>query len=219
MSISKSLHGLFWLLFMAGNASATVIVTGYNADDGTEIFVPKSTVISFELADIFDTLAMPTGLSFGFYFAADSGTLIEIFDPLDVGSAGTAIAQLDFGLGRVVDVDENAVQSTFAAGLAPIGFYLVSPVGTLYTQSALNPVGLPDPDAAQTLAQIGNPDIYVIGFEVLDTILALEVINGVTPVAAPSTVSLLILGLLLAGRRGVTGRARRFRHAPAGQII
>lgn len=206
--IRNACAGLIGLLLVAGNAAAIPVPPGFNPDDGTELFTPDGQLLSIELFDIADALGATSGLAFGFYFAADPGTLIEIMDVADVTPSS---ALIDFASGVVADLDEGGtLQTVFTPAVGPIGFYLQGPAGTLFTQSLLNG-GL---DVAETFSAIGaTPTSYLIGFEVPnagtpDILLGLNLVVGVTRVAEPASTGLLMLGLLFAGIGAAAQRAR-----------
>jgi len=192
------------LLFAAAGAQATVVNPApgaFGPDDGTQAFIPNDLNASIELVD-------PLSGEFGFFFLSDFATLIPIFDSVD---AAGDVAAISFGAGVVYDVEDAAIQNTFTAGIAPVGFYLKIPsLPTIYTVNALNVAGL---DLVATFPSLAPIDLYLLGFEFPTprgfVTLAYELTLGFTPVPEPSTYALFFLGLLVIGiasRRRKSGR-------------
>jgi hypothetical protein len=194
------------LALTAGTASAALIVPGFNPDNGAEAFLPASITGHVELFDAADLSAPPGGFEFGFYFLSDPGTRVVIFDTTDVGPGG-AQAAIDFGLGRVIDLDASALQSTFAPGAAPLGFYLQVGATTLFSQASLNPGGV---DFVETLRDTSGSGSYLVAFEIPGVAfpISLQFVSGYTAVPEPAVASLLLAGVLLTGIGGGLLRRR-----------
>ena len=191
---------LISLMVFAGNAHALIINPGdygFGPDDGSEIFNHCECFTALEGYDINQT----GGTEFGFFFAAAPTNLITIFDKNDEGTLNNPPkARVDFVNGIVTDLDDNTTQSIFDNTLyGPIGFYLIPDnIHTLYTVGSMNPWG----DLAQTYRHSTDTDRYLIRFENpfnQDMTLAYEVVNGITPIPEPSTLTLIGLGILLVG--------------------
>ncbi|MDH3469491.1 MAG: hypothetical protein OES26_27005 [Gammaproteobacteria bacterium] len=129
----------FMLLLLAGisygvaNAAPLPPPPDYNADTGSNYFVPNDTVIGIELLDVLEPLT-----TFGFYFQGDSGTLIPIFDGADSG--GDQVAAIDFINGIVIDIDVNpsVAEAGFITSANDIGFFLSIGSTNIFSDPALN---------------------------------------------------------------------------------
>ncbi|MCC7202130.1 MAG: PEP-CTERM sorting domain-containing protein [Nitrospirae bacterium] len=188
------------VLILPETGKATV-VNPYPAffadDDGSELFVPNSTVLSVEGYDYAGSLGFPS--YFGFFYNSAPLDPIVIFGQEDQGS--TQAARIDFDNGVVYDVDDsNSVQSTFTVEGNPIGFFLwfdPTPYGSplfLTTVPSFNPGKF---DFAGTFPYLNNPSNYGIIFELPNgTPLSLHLVGGLTAVPEPSTLFLLGSGLI-----------------------
>jgi hypothetical protein len=184
------------------SAEATIInpdPTTWGADDGAELFTPRTNVWSFEYYDSRSSNLF--GSEFGFYFADDPTTLIPIFQFLDQGTLPySQRAYINFDYGIVRDQDDSSIQNFFTPSSSDIGFYLSIPTfnagslvttTTIYTESSRN-AGL---DLAATFPKLANPSTYMIGFENTDgTTLAFEKVNHLIP--EPPSLSLLLMGMI-----------------------
>ena len=156
----------------------------------------------------FENIGVPS--TFGFYFAgsdlSNPANLVPIFGPEDIGP--DQVAGIDFDLGIVVDIDAGIPQSFFS-GSGPIGFFWLSSVATLFTESALNG-GL---DVAAAFPSLGAPNEYLLAFEIPGgPTVAFEFLQGVRSVPEPTT------GLLMSvGVAALLARAQsRRRHSSSG---
>lgn len=204
------------VLILPGNGRATIVnpyPSFFADDDGTELFMPSSTVLSVEGYDYAGSLGFPS--SFGFFYNSAPLDPIVIFGAEDQGLS--QVAQIDFANGVVYDLDNSgSVQSTFAAVKGrSIGFFLFfddnnpsTPVPPLF----LTTITTGGFDVAGTFPYLNNPANYGIIFELPNgTPLSLHLVGGVTPVSEPATLLLLgsgFAGLALYGRK----RFRRLRH-------
>ena len=195
----------FFLLTVAAPATATLIPIppGFLPDNGATIFSHEDLVLTLEQ---FELPAVVGFSSFGFFFESNPGTLITVFDATDQAPPDQTAA-IDFTLSKVFDTDAGVLQTDFAgAGPGNIGFYLTLGGLTLHSLPSLNPGGI---DPVATFPKIGNPSIYIIGFEnpaEPGQVLALEIGVGLRKVPEPSTTLLFGLGLAL-----VVARRRRER--------
>jgi hypothetical protein len=211
---------LLGCLCATGSASALVINNPAPAAFGPDIggtgkFLPNDTVISVEVLDTGATLGIG-GSEFGFYFTANPGVLIPIFEASDEnpdpGGPGDTpqTALIDFTSGQVFDGDGGVLQNVFAAGVAPIGFYLtldpilqgVFGVNSIFTDPTLNPLG-EDMAASFPFLDPGVLDGFLHGFAAIDpngdgsvTVLGFSATVGVIPVSEPAMLSLFGIGLL-----------------------
>jgi len=201
--------GLLSLLLggtVAGSAQAISFSPGglFAPDDGTELFLPRfHPEPSCHCALINEVGDAATGLTheWGIYFADDPATLIPILDQTD--DTGPQQVGVDFDSGIIYDRDSGGVVETlFAPSLDAFGFYLFidypDPTADLlaYSEPGLNAGSL---DLAGTFPTLDNDSIYLIAFEVDQQVLALELVDSVTPVPEPTTALLFASGLLLAG--------------------
>jgi hypothetical protein len=190
---------------------------GFGPDTGDELFSPQSQALGLEVLDVGGGVS-----SFGFYFASDPSNLIVIFAPSDQippplpPALSIESAIIDFGAGRVLDLDESlasgtqVIESTFVPKSGEIGFWYGFPGVTLYSQSALNGGA----DVVGTFPFIGKPGTLV-GFEFPGFgDLSFYLIDGVQPVGpigVPEPASLLLAGV---GVGAIGGFARRRRERP-----
>lgn len=197
-------------------------IPGYGADDGTELWLPNSSIVSLEVIDFFGAT---TGVesSFGFYRASDPSTLITIFSAVDQDGGGNPqSATIDFAVGVVTDNDQAVQESTFAPGFSAIGFYLELVTGpsstdvlTLFTQAVLNDA-IGGADAFASWESDTMPGTYLLGAEFEEAGLALraDIITDIRPVSAlipePNAALVFALGFL------VTGVAVRRRASQSG---
>ncbi|MCK9419574.1 MAG: PEP-CTERM sorting domain-containing protein [Nitrospirae bacterium] len=206
---------LMAVLVMAGSATASIIggpspISGFGNDNGTELFVPEQSVLNLEL---YDFGSISTGSAFGFYFqGTDVNTAanrITIFDSGDETMADNLqYASINFNTGVVYDLDAPGVQSMFTPLGKDIGFFFSILGDQIYTQSILNG----DLDLSATFPSLTDPATYLIGFESKQGVtLALEVTKGIKPVPEPSSMLLLVSGLV-----GLAFFRKRMRHHPRG---
>ena len=181
----------------------------WNDDSDVELFVPTSTLLTVEIADVPDLLP---GFSseFGFFFSGadltNSDNLIPIFTASDItlpNQVSSQIAVVDFVNDRVVDMDDGAtLEGTFVTSAGSIGFYytlydLKGELATLFTTTLYNSVG-----DVGTFASKGLTATYLLSFYFpvngSDQIFALEFVSGVTaaPVPEPSTMLLFFAGVI-----------------------
>lgn len=115
-------------------------------------------------------------------------------------------AIVSFTDGYVYDVEEAAVQSTFATPVGDFGFFLDLPgLGTFYSDSAYNPGGV---DVFGAFPVIGQPGDYSFTFSVGSTVLAWELMTNIQAVPEPGVIILLgagLVGLGLSRRRRLGG--------------
>lgn len=201
------------VLILPGNGGATPMTNPYPSfladDDGSQLFIPDSTVLSVEGYDLAGSIGLIS--YFGFFYESSSPLdPIVIFGPEDQGAL--QLAQIDFANGVVYDLDDgSSVQSNFTNLGTSIGFFLffddsnastAVPPLFLSTLASFNPGGF---DAAGTFPFLNNPDNYAIIFELPDeTSLSLHLVGGITPVPEPSTLLLLgsgLVGLAVYGRK------------------
>jgi hypothetical protein len=196
------------LMAVAGTASALPFPNpdpGALLDDldDTGYYMPWVTgSLALELFDLGDSVA-----SFGFFAKGDPGTRLPIFEAADlVGEA----AIIDFSVGYVFDVEDNAIQSLFP-GVPTIGFYLDFAGNILYSDPNLNIGGV---DVMATFESIDNGFLNLLFFDgAADnpsrSLLSWHAITEVAPVPVPATWLLMMLGLgLLATRRAKKSYAR-----------
>lgn len=190
----------------------------YN-DDKSQLFYHCDCAAAVEYKDILDSNNLG-GSIFGFFFWGDDlsnpDNLVTIFDTNDtIIGTDKPNAKIDFINGRVGDMDgpTPTLQDTFIphSNDIPIGFFLQFGNQLIYPQPIFTvaSLNLGDEDLAATFPVIGDPDRYLIGFEVFDPninnyrTLAFELVNGITPatlsVSEPATLSLVGLGLLMVG--------------------
>ena len=175
------------------------------ADDiqGSGYFAHADQVYFQEFFDIGPALGLQ-GSEFGFFFAGtditDPLNLIPIFDSSDIGSQNR-LAQVDFAVGNVHDLDEgNVIQNTFT-GTGNIGFYFsldpLSGVPTLFSDPLLNS----DLDVVGTYPSLDPPtNEFLIAFQYPDGTggydsLLFEGVSGIEPVPLPGTLLLFCSGL------------------------
>jgi len=180
---------LFAPLTNAGAAFINPDPATFHNDNGAKLFAHAFQTLSVQLSN-------PLSATFGFYFAGNPGNKITIFDATD--SAAGNIALIDFSVGAVGDVDANILQSVFTPSLANIGFFLTLGSTTLYSEAALNPLGL---DVVGTFSQITQPLTYLLVFEVPNasggvTTLAAQIVSPLLSVPEPSGLWLIVIGLL-----------------------
>jgi hypothetical protein len=192
--ISVSLAALLTSAGMASAASELPPYGMFESDDGTELWMADAQVLGFKA---FENSAVTGFSSFGFYFATDPDTLITIFGPEDEALASEAT--IDFNAGEVFDVDDAMVQSTFTDLGTAIGFWfdVGEPVGplTIFTQSSLTVAGAD----SFSLPSSSDPNRYALAFSVPeggDTPIAIEVVDGITPVPESSAALLFASGLV-----------------------
>lgn len=193
--------------------------------DGSGLFTHSDITVSVEAFDLVSTTSGGiTGAQFGFYYGADPGTLIPIFDFDDNPPPAPQTAAISFSAGAVVDIDAgNVVQSTFdnSLGLAPIGFYLQIPAQIpLFTQAVLNPGGV---DVAGVFPVLGLAQTSAIYFYAnvggTPVPIGIEIVTPVSPVPLPGAAGLWLLGLAgLALFRRTCARLRG-RERPTGDLV
>jgi len=169
--------------------------------DGTGYFQPAEGILGIELYDLGDTV-----FEFGFFEKGNVATLVPIFEASDTVEPSVAI---DFALGIVFDVEDDAVQNSFTPTTGPIGFYLSLPnfSTVLFTDPTLNLGGI-DYSAAYP-----SPDIIPGAMSIMfwlptagapPELLTWHLLAPITAVPAPPSVALILLGLaLLGGRRAI----------------
>ncbi len=170
---------------------------------GSGYFAHADQVYFQEFLDIGPALGLQ-GSEFGFFFAGtditDPLNLIPIFDSSDIGSQNR-LAQVDFAVGNVHDLDEgNVIQNTFT-GTGNIGFYFsldpLSGVPTLFSDPLLNS----DLDVVGTYPSLDPPtNEFLIAFQYPDGTggydsLLFEGVSGIEPVPLPGTLLLFCSGL------------------------
>jgi hypothetical protein len=201
------------VLFAANPSYALLIggpspIPGFGNDDNSTYFSPNDNVLAFEF---FDLGGIVTGTEFGFFFENTPGTLVPIFEPADE-SGELAFVNFTNVIGSVFDAEDSAVQNLFANQFTDIGFYLSINANTFFTDPALNPGGV---DFAATFQNVGDPETYLIGFEVpgQDVVLSLDVVAGVDGgggvVAVPEPGTFLLLVSALLGLGAYRKRAKR----------
>ena len=177
---------------------------GFFAEDTEGAYVqPGPALFAFELFDLADGIA-----AFGFHFAGDPGTLIELFGADDVGPGQSAA--VDFAAGIVGDLDALDLQASFTPTLVPgpIGFWIDLGGFTLFSDAALNG-GL---DVAGIFPLLGDPSVIGVTFSDPTPgglgVLSLDVISGASAITVPEPTS---LGLLFAGSPACGARWRNGR--------
>ncbi len=172
----------------------------FGEDTGGAYAQPGPALFAFELFDLADGIT-----AFGFHFASDPGTLIEVFGADDVGPGQSAA--VDFAGGIVGDLDASALQASFAPTLVPgpIGFWIDLGGFTLFSDAALNG-GL---DVAGIFPVLGDPSAIGVTFSDPTPgglgVLSLDVIAGASAITVPEPTS---LGLLFAGSLACGARWR-----------
>ncbi len=170
--------------------------------DGTGYFQPSTTILGIEIHDGGDTV-----FEFGFFEKGNSGTLVPIFEASDTVDSQ---AYIDFLLGIVFDVDEDAIQNTFTPLANTIGFYLSLPnVATvLFSDPTLNPGGI-DYSGAYPSSDVVPGAMSVMFWLPSATgappqLLTWHLLTTTSAVPSPPSVALMVLGLvLLGGRRAI----------------
>lgn len=151
--------------------------------------------LSLELFDLGDSVA-----SFGVFEQGSPGTLIPIFE---AGDLTNQFAIIDFAAGYVFDVEDNAIQSTFAP-LGTLGFYLDFGGFVLYSDPTLNIGGA---DLMGAFPTVNGDYLSLLFFDgTADnprrSLLSWNVISDVTAVPVPASPLLILAGLsLLAATR------------------
>jgi hypothetical protein len=199
-------HPKFWILVIAiclatiRPAGADPIPIGFEPDDGSELFLPLSSLVSTETFDFFAT-------EFGFFFESDHSTLIPIFQASDQSGLGQPPqrASIDFALGQVLDLDNPGLQNTFTPRSGSIGFYVVSSLAMWFSVAAMNPQG----DVFSSFPQIGNPTGYLLQFETpgLAIPVTTHFADGIQAVPIVGTPALLLIAL--AAGAGFHRRSRK----------
>lgn len=181
------------LLCGSQTASATTFVnpdpSRFANDDGKELFAPSQALFSIKAYDLLNNLGYQT--TFGFFFEAAPNTLIPIFTSEDVGTGHRAM--VDFGAGKIIDLDQEIVRNNAFSGSGNVGFYLnLAPLDlTLYSVANLNH-GL---DTVATYPIWGMQSAYLLEFAVPDHVLSLEIVDFANAVPEPSSILLVACGL------------------------
>lgn len=184
------------------------------ADDivGSGLFsLTDSSSIAVETGDLGSTIDSSLGATFGFYYASDSSTLIEIFDSADQDP--NAIAVIDFTSGIVLDYDQTeatstpVIQSSFTVMSGPIGFYidiadavataLSLPISTFYSDPTLN-YGI---DVYGAFPFLSDPTSMLLSASIANGLggfieLGSYVVTNVNPVSEPPLFLLMLAGLV-----------------------
>jgi len=186
------------------------ITFGADLDD-SGLFSHSAQVLSIELFDFGDLLTsfggMTGGTSFGFYFegadVTDTSNLHGIFDIHDFTLYPTLSqsAIIDFDQGKVLDVDAGLTEQSSFTGSGNIGFaFLFDGSGIFFTEPILN--GGTDVVGTFPILGSGSPvNPYLLTFNLNlpiipgTTVIAAEVVSGITPVPEPGTLILLSSGL------------------------
>jgi hypothetical protein len=196
-------------------------------DNGSTVFGHQNLSLAVEQAA---PLGGVIPVFFGFYFDGTGGVGngLDGFPNagiiFDNGDYSTSIptgdrALIDFVQGKVFDLEDVAVQSSFTtlpAGTGNIGFFIAvlfpgqASFTTLYTDPALNPGGF---DLAATFPALADPSTYLVAFDVPagggSFTLAYSVALTNLSVPEPPTVVLVGLGLLLLMARSSVARHRQ----------
>lgn len=195
-----------------GTPSGSVDADFYDVNDAQlapdQVWMMSATGISAARL-IFEFAGFANRNTFGIYDVNNISNTLEIF----AGSASAGAFEVTVSAGNTFFNLVNNESATFST--RQFGYYLDSPAGRFYSQSALNPGG-----ADQMIAFQGRNDIYVDAsghgpglFSSGEYILAWEdlpisnsdrdftdfvvMVESVTPVPAPA--ALALLGLALAG--------------------
>jgi hypothetical protein len=183
-------------------------VAGFDADDGTELWLPNEAVVAVEGLDFFGGFPADFASTFGFYRSSDPSTLITIFgsDDQDTSGAGSdpQLATIDFLNGEVIDVDDLVVESVFAPAMEPIGFFLnildltTSDELTLHTQPTLN-LSIGGADAFGSFRNTTDPDVYLLGaeFDAASLLLRVDLVDGINPIPEPAAALAFATGLVV----------------------
>lgn len=228
------------------SASAVEIPNPVPADFGPDInqqpaargkFKPDNLVVAVEAVDLGPRAPVPPGpfdgSDFGFFFASDPTTLIEIFDrteqnPDPGGPASSPPrARIDFAAGEIVNPvgpgpADDILKNVFTPGNGKIGFYLTpdpnlqalvgaSP-GTIYSIPSLNPAG---EDLIGIFPAFAFDKTFLLGFGQGNPVFpyAYHAVVGVTPAPEPGTLLLTVLGILVVVRiASDNGRMSASRH-------
>ena len=167
-----------------------------NDIDGQGYFRSSGASLAWEIFDLGDTQA-----SFGFYPRSGPNPAVTIFEAADLA---LEYAIVSFADGYVYDVEDAAVQSTFAVPVGDFGFFLDLPgLGTFYSDPTYNPGGS---DVFGAFPVIGQPGDYSFTFSAGGTVLAWELMTNLQAVPEPGVIVLLGAGLV-----GLVGLSRRRR--------
>lgn len=170
-----------------------------NDIDGQGYFRSSGASLAWEIFDLGDTQA-----AFGFY-PRSGATPIVIFEAADLSLEYAIVSFTD---GYVYDVEDAAVQSSFAVPVGDFGFFLDVPgLGTFYSDPTYNPAGV---DVFGAFPVIGQPGDYSFTFSVGSTVLAWELMTNLQSIPEPRVIVLLgagLVGLGLSRRRRLGGGA------------